>query len=127
MLLFCRALRREWHRNLFESCMKMNVLRCINVRQRIKDVFFIYFSNIRRGRKLNSQLERAIQEAMTELDRIPTTTTTAQRTTVSEVKSLTVSTNPVSSKTMRTRLTRATAAQQKTKLIKIAPKKSFQA
>lgn len=69
---------------------------------------------------MNSQLEKAIQEAMTELDRIPTTTTTAPSP-VSHLKSLTVPT-PVSSKTTRTRITRATAAQQKTKLIKIAPK-----
>lgn len=57
---------------------------------------------------------------MTELDRIPTTTTSAPSP-LSQVKSLTVST-PVSSKTTRTRITRATTAQQKTKLIKIAPK-----
>ncbi|XP_055315430.1 uncharacterized protein DDB_G0283357 isoform X2 [Sitodiplosis mosellana] len=74
----------------------------------------------RKGRKLNSQLEKAIQEAMTELDRIPTTTTTAPSP-VSQVKSLTVTT-PISSKTTRARITRATTAQQKTKLIRIAPK-----
>lgn len=73
---------------------------------------------------MNSQLEKAIQEAMTELDRIPTTTTTATSP-VSQVKSQTVPTS-VPSKTTRTRITRATTAQQKTKLIRIAPKNTME-
>lgn len=68
---------------------------------------------------MNSQLEKAIQEAMAELDRIPTTTTAAP----SHLSSTTEQnlSTPISAKTTRTRVTRATAAQQKTKLIKIAP------
>lgn len=82
-----------------------------------------------RSRKLNSQLENAIQEAMAELDRIPTTTAIKTPTTLtitSDVlrsKSGNVpSSSPLQVKTMRTRVTRASAAaQQRTKLIKIAP------
>lgn len=81
---------------------------------------------------MNAQLEKAIQEAMAELDRIPTgivmktiaTTTTASATTSDEFQSKNgnVSSSPLPVKATRTRVTRAvTAAQQRTKLIKIAP------
>lgn len=73
---------------------------------------------------MNSQLEKAIQEAMTELDRIPTTTT-IPTSRVSQVKSQTVPTS-VPSKTTCSRITRATTAQQKTKLIRIAPKHTME-
>lgn len=68
---------------------------------------------------MNSQLEKAIQEAMAELDRIPTTTTTPPCP-ATESKKLLIAT-PVSSKSGRARVTRASTAQQRTKLIKIAP------
>lgn len=71
---------------------------------------------IRRGRKLNSQLEKAIQEAMTELDRIPAPPSPSP-----VLAKKQTATTPITSKSTRTRITRATAAQQKTKLIKIAP------
>lgn len=70
---------------------------------------------------MNSQLEKAIQEAMSELDRIPTTTiTTSAPSSVSPLKRPTITTS-VSLRTTRTRVTRASSAQQRTKLIKIAP------
>lgn len=78
--------------------------------------FQIYFY---RSRKLNSHLEKAIQEAMAELDRIPTTTTTPPSP-VSQSKKLTIATS-VTSKGARTRVTRATTSQQRTKPIRIAP------
>lgn len=82
-----------------------------------------------RSRKLNAQLEKAIQQAMTELDRIPTTTATKTTTAtssaitsdVSQAKTSDISASPLPVKSIRTRVTRASAAQQRTKLIKIAP------
>lgn len=63
---------------------------------------------------------------MAELDRIPAITTipTTAATTCADVLQSTigiVSSSPLPGKTTRTRVTRASAAQQKTKLIKIAP------
>lgn len=72
---------------------------------------------------MNSNLEKAIQEAMAELDRmaeldqIPTTTTSP----VAQSKKISIAATPVTSKVGRTRVTRASTAQQRTKLIKIAP------
>lgn len=77
---------------------------------------------------MNSQLEKAIQEAMAELD-LPlqqTTTTTAittpsstsvTRTDVLRSKPVNVPSSPHSAKSMRTRVTRASAAKER----KIAP------
>lgn len=71
---------------------------------------------------MNSQLEKAIQEAMVELDRVtsPNVNTSSITMATSKSSAMNITTTTVASKNSKTRLTRATAAQQR-KLIKIAP------
>lgn len=75
---------------------------------------------------MNSQLEKAIQEAMIELDRMSSSSAAAQQKQSAVVstkpKNAIVSTPVSSPKSIRARVTRASTAQQRTnKLIKIAP------
>lgn len=84
------------------------------------NVFSFCFFN--RSRKLNSQLEKAIQEAMIELDRMSSTPSESIVASPVELKpkSITISSSE-SPKVLRPRETRTTTAQQRNKLIKIAP------
>lgn len=110
----------------------------------IQNIFYLSC----RSRKLNTQLEKAIQEAMAELDRIESSSNNARltqpMTELSKIPQLvqfhtnditamsTPTSNPtissdsfnfesISHKPTRRRLTRATAAAHQRKLIKIAP------
>lgn len=93
-------------------------------KKKLIDISLCTNISIFRSRKLNAQLEKAIQEAMAELDRMPTTTTTPATASASSdvLQSNSISVSSASPmKTTRARVTRATTAQQRTKLIKIAP------
>lgn len=77
---------------------------------------------------MNSQLEKAIQEAMAEcLDRTSSNQTSVQLTVPNSdsqqttITTATVATTPITTKNTRNRVTRAATIQQRTKLIKIAP------
>lgn len=69
-----------------------------------------------RSRKLNSQLERAIHEAMTELDRITSITPTIMTTTTTTSTTTTICNRPIKSRNGG-----QNKNQLRTKPIKIAP------
>lgn len=90
-----------------------NKVNC-SVKKRAFKIINLFKKN--RSRKLNSQLERAIQEAMAELDRASTSVTTTSTTSIA-------SSTPITSRTNKMRQTKPTSSttQPRAKPVRIAP------